>query len=379
MRGWQVGRFLIGLFLTGAARGHQIEEIPMSLAVGPDRVVMRAEVDAAYMLPEFRGDSDEEPKDMAWLRGLGRAGWREIDQETEAYWRDCLRLEADGRELEWRFRIPAMEQPDFPPAAAAEDLPFLSVEMTAALPVGARELAVVWREPYGVNLIVTTGDAGAERTHALVSGERRVLAAGDAGRAGLQPAESTPGQWFRLGFIHILPFGVDHVLFVVGLFLFLPKWQPLLRQTLVFTLAHSLTLAAATLGWLRLPERPVEIVIAASIAWIGIENLRGKDLGRRRLWVVGVFGLIHGLGFAGVLAELLPAGRPDQFGIALLGFNLGVEAGQLVVLAVAFGLCGWWKDAAFQRLRLAGSAAVALAGLVLVAERCLDRELLTFL
>ena len=144
------------------------------------------------------------------------------------------------------------------------------------------------------------------------------------------PTGAPAATYFRIGVEHIL-FGFDHLLFVLGLVL-LVRPRQLLATVTAFTLAHSLTLAAAALGGLSLPGPPVEIVIAMSIALLGAETIyrsRGRGtLSQRKPWLIAFgFGLVHGFGFAGALAEIgLPKGAEV---LALLLFNLGVEAGQV--------------------------------------------------
>jgi HupE / UreJ protein len=175
---------------------------------------------------------------------------------------------------------------------------------------------------------------------------------------------ATLGRYVQLGFEHILPKGLDHILFVLGLFLLTPRVRSLLAQVTVFTVAHSLSLALAIGGVLSVQAWIVEPLIAVSIAYVGIENLRRDSLSRARLWVVGAFGLLHGLGFAGVLADLaLPAG---QWLTALTGFNVGVELGQLAVLLGAAGLMAVWRvttPLTDQALRRPASATIAVMGL----------------
>jgi len=141
--------------------------------------------------------------------------------------------------------------------------------------------------------------------------------------------------YFVLGIEHILS-GIDHLLFVISLLLLVGFKRQLLATITLFTVAHSLTLAASALGALTLRPPPVEAVIALSIVLVSAEALSQKDTITRR-WpgiVAFVFGLIHGLGFAGALKEI---GLPEQHAnMALLTFNLGVEAGQLVVIALAW-------------------------------------------
>ena len=181
----------------------------------------------------------------------------------------------------------------------------------------------------------------------------------------------TAGRYLALGFWHIVPEGLDHILFVLGLFLLSARWRPLLWQVSAFTLAHTLTLALSTYGVIRLPPSVVEPLIALSIAYVAIENLLTSQLRPWRPIVVFAFGLLHGLGFAGVLGEL---GLPQEQRLtALLAFNAGVEVGQLAVLLGAFALVGWLRDRPWYRPRvvLPASIAIAAAGLFWALERTL--------
>jgi hypothetical protein len=136
-----------------------------------------------------------------------------------------------------------------------------------------------------------------------------------------------------VGFDHILPKGLDHILFVLGLFFLSTRWGPLLWQISAFTLAHTFTLALGALGWVNISGSIVEPLIAASIVYVAVENLFQRGLTKWRPLIIFGFGLLHGLGFASVLSEF---GLPDdQFIPALIGFNVGVEVGQLTVIAMA--------------------------------------------
>ncbi len=162
----------------------------------------------------------------------------------------------------------------------------------------------------------------------------RVTLSPDAGKALAVPA------YLRLGVEHLL-FGLDHLLFVVGLMCFVRRPRHLVQVITAFTVAHSITLAFSTLGVLALPQRPVEAVIALSILFLAVELTRGVDAERslmaRSPWVIAFgFGLLHGFGFAGALAEI---GLPEQArAIALLLFNVGVEIGQLLIVGLLMTL-----------------------------------------
>ena len=139
-------------------------------------------------------------------------------------------------------------------------------------------------------------------------------------------------------------------------------------QSLLFTLAHSITLALAVFGLVHVPGKWVEVLIAVSIAWVGIENLLVRKLGKQRLILVFCFGLLHGLGFASVLAEKLGGIPRDQLTGPLLGFNIGVELAQITVLGTAF-LVLWPLRKWTLRVQTLGSAFIALAGLSWAVQR----------
>ena len=151
---------------------------------------------------------------------------------------------------------------------------------------------------------------------------------------GSTPTEqSSVWTFFKFGFLHILPGGLDHILFVIGLYLGSRSIKSLLILVTTFTVAHSITLGLATVGVVHLDPNIVEPLISASIVWVAIENLlRRHSESRYRPAVVFAFGLVHGMGFAAALSELkAPAG---QFLQAILSFNLGIEAAQLAVIAL---------------------------------------------
>ncbi len=155
------------------------------------------------------------------------------------------------------------------------------------------------------------------------------------------------GTYLHLGFTHIVPKGLDHILFVIGIFLLGTRLTPMLAQVTTFTVAHTITLGLTMFGVLSLPARIVEPLIAVSIAYVAIENIVTSELKPWRLALVFGFGLLHGMGFAGVLAELgLPRG---EFASALMSFNLGVEGGQLAVIAGLFAALGWARHAPWYR------------------------------
>ncbi len=147
-------------------------------------------------------------------------------------------------------------------------------------------------------------------------------------------------EYVKLGFEHIIPKGFDHILFVLSLYLLEPRLKPVLWQATAFTLAHSITLGLASQGIIYAPPAIVEPLISLSIVFVAVENMLVRKLNPWRLLIVFGFGLVHGLGFAGVLGELgLPA---NKFFTSLLAFNAGVELGQIAVILLAWAAVGRW-------------------------------------
>ena len=172
------------------------------------------------------------------------------------------------------------------------------------------------------------------------------------------------------GFGHIIPKGLDHIVFVLGLFFFSLHIRPLLMQVTSFTLAHTVTLALAALGYVTISPAIVEPLIAASIVFVAVENILRPKLGAWRTAVVFLFGLLHGLGFASVLGEL--GGGQANFLARLIGFNIGVEIGQLAVILGAFLAVGYWfgtKPWYRSAIAIPASVVIALIGAYWLAER----------
>ena len=178
------------------------------------------------------------------------------------------------------------------------------------------------------------------------------------------------GNYFRLGFTHILPLGLDHILFVLSIFFLSNRLKPILWQATAFTLAHSITLGLAMYGYIQPLPAIIEPLIALSIFFVAVENMLTRELRPGRIGVVFLFGLVHGMGFAGALSELgLP---PSDFWPALLSFNLGVELGQIAVILLAFGTTAYWfaqKNWYRGRVVQPISAVIALVALYWTLER----------
>ena len=179
-------------------------------------------------------------------------------------------------------------------------------------------------------------------------------------------------NYLIVGFEHIVPKGLDHILFVLGLFLLSSRFRPLLIQITSFTVAHTATLFLSVLGIFTLPSSIVEPLIALSISYVAIENIFLNRISIWRPFLVFGFGLLHGMGFAGVLKEV--GLSQNNLIVSLLSFNVGVELGQISVILVSYILIAhWFKNKSWYRERLTKplSILIAIIGLYWFVERAL--------
>ena len=253
----------------------------------------------------------------------------EMAARFTAFWPQLaagITMQADGVDLP--LTLVSVSVPEVGDVAVVRASTFV---ITADLPPGAQFLTVGWEPRFGV-LVVRQMGVEAPYDGYLSGGALSdpINIAGGDQASGWQ----TFVDYIPVGFDHIVPKGLDHILFVLGLFFLAARIRPLIWQVSAFTLAHTITLALAALGYVNVPAAIVEPLIAASIVYVAVENIFAKGLNPWRPLIVFGFGLLHGLGFASVLAEF---GLPDYaFVPALVGFNIGVEVGQLFVIGVMF-------------------------------------------
>ncbi len=240
--------------------------------------------------------------------------------------------------------------------------------LRADLPADGTPVLIGWDAAFGSLIVRQAGDDPNAYAAILSNGNlsdplpRNAVAPDSAG--------SVFVRYIVSGFEHIVPKGLDHILFVLGLFFFSLHLRPLLLQVTAFTLAHTVTLALASLKIVTVPPEIVEPLIAASIVYVAVENILGGRIGSVRIAVVFCFGLLHGLGFASVLGDV--GLQDNRFVIGLIGFNIGVELGQLAVITLAFlllglpfGQKGWYRT----RITIPASALIALVGAWWTFER----------
>lgn len=178
------------------------------------------------------------------------------------------------------------------------------------------------------------------------------------------PQSDIAWTYLKLGFTHILPLGLDHILFVLSLFFLSSNLKTVFWQATAFTVAHTVTLGLSMYNYIQPLPAVVEPLIALSIFFVAVENLLSKELRPGRIAVVFGFGLVHGMGFAGALNEMgLPPGR---FLNSLLSFNIGVELGQIAVILAAYFLTAkWFSEKPWYRRRVVNPVSLAIAAIAL--------------
>ena len=228
---------------------------------------------------------------------------------------------------------------------------------------------MIWNGTSAAAILRVDGSGGAQlHSEFLQPGATSAQFAVESEQA--QSLWSVFANYVVVGFEHIIPKGLDHILFVIGLFLLSTRLRPLLWQVTAFTLAHTVTLALGTLGIVNIPGSIVEPLIALSITYVCLENIIFRKMTAWRPVVIFGFGLLHGLGFAGVLGEV---GLSGEFLVtSLIAFNVGVELGQLTVIAACMLLVGFWfgtKSWYRAVVVIPGSVIIGAIGLFWFVER----------
>ncbi|MBI3546468.1 MAG: HupE/UreJ family protein [Gammaproteobacteria bacterium] len=304
-------------------------------------------------------DTNESPNARSYnqLRELPSPQLQVRIQEYLKTYLSGINIEFDGVR-----DFPTLNSMEVPEVGDLQRARISVLHLAGKIPHGAREFRWTYAPEFGASVLrqQREGAAGMDAKW-LKEGTRSEPYNLQTGAKEISRAE-VMRQYTVLGFTHILPKGLDHILFVLGLFLLSVKWRPLLVQVTSFTVAHTITLGLSIYGIISLSPKIVEPLIAASIVYVAVENMVTTELKPWRPFVVFGFGLLHGLGFAGVLAEI---GLPRaEFLTALLTFNLGVELGQLTIITGAFFLIGvWWKDKSWYHARVVRPLSMIIAAI----------------
>ncbi|MEO0496580.1 MAG: HupE/UreJ family protein [Pseudomonadota bacterium] len=351
------------------ATAHELRPTIVDMTIQDGRLSIAMETNLEAWLADIGEEHDnteDTPQAQTYdrLRSLAPGDLEAQFQPELAAYLQAVSITSDGNPVELEFA--GLDVPVAPDQDLARDS---IVRLVSAGPVDeAGQTVVRFVDRFPETIIRLNGPDGTTLYSEFL---RADMASAPFSMAALEPQSwlSVFMDYIGVGFEHIVPLGLDHIIFVIGLYLFAARLGPLLWQVTAFTLAHTITLALGATGAISLTPWIVESIIAASIVYVGLENIFLNQRARHRIALVFAFGLLHGLGFAGVLGEFgLPEG---QFVPALIGFNIGVELGQLAVIAACFALTFWARNQSWYRIVIVipVSAVIAVIGAYWVLER----------
>ncbi|MEM6823904.1 MAG: HupE/UreJ family protein [Pseudomonadota bacterium] len=357
-----VAALLVVLAWSGPLRAHEVQPAVADLTIAETRVeiAIRLNLEAPLAGIDLEGlqntNDAENAADYDRMRALPPMALAEALSRDWARLAELITLRAGDTDL-----VPLRQNVEIPEIGNLESPRFSRLTIAADLPPDGAPIVFGWDASLGTLIVrqmgVENGYTAFLTNGALTDPIPQSGAAGDTASAAFV-------DYVFVGFDHIVPLGLDHILFVLGLFFLALKLGPLLWQITAFTAAHTVTLALGALGIVQVPAEVVEPLIALSIVYVGVENVLSSKMQPWRPLVVFAFGLLHGLGFASVLTDFgLGA---SHFVPKLIGFNIGVEIGQLAVIAAAWLAIGiHFARAPWYRPRLSAPVSIGIAVIAL--------------
>lgn len=347
---------VIGWFAFAAIAGaHEIGTTRVSARFDEGRYAIEIVTDAASLIEKLDAMAGSSPGSSAAQMNAAAIYDRLVARGDIFRQRVTVAFDGEAARPAIQYRVS--------PASDAMSPPVATIRLTGDLPDGARHFSWSYSWTFASYALSVINRGTASASEWLEGGQT-------SAPIPLTAPPHTIGRttvawrYLVLGFTHIVPHGLDHMLFVLGLFLLSGRLRTVLAQVSAFTVAHSITLGLSIYGVIAVPSAIVEPLIAVSIAYVAIENVLLNELKPWRIALVFAFGLLHGLGFAGALREL---GLPRaEFMTALLTFNAGVETGQLAVIAAAFAIVGWHcRNQTWYRQRIVVPASLLIACIAL--------------
>ena len=374
--------FLLTLFLgvlfsnPSVAHTDDINQATLSLTDG-DHYQLTVTVDLIHLLKQYLNISGDDEKVMIWLNQQSLSEQKSLleqlkqllSQQSKIYFDNKATNIAVFKGLELQYLKRILSQQLSVPEYKTQ------LQATGSIPENVSAVNIRLSPLLGNVILKVVRPEQEVMSAAALSNSYQIKTVNQQLAGNSQPSTTAlalAGDYIYQGFVHILPKGLDHILFVLALFLFAKRRSTLIWQISAFTLAHTITLALGIYGIISLPGDIVEPLIALSIVYVGLENIyraKNNKTSHTRMPIIFAFGLLHGLGFASVLADVgLP---PSQYALSLISFNIGVELGQLSVIALAFisllpfRAKGWYQT----KLVLALNIAIAIVASYWVIER----------
>ena len=366
--------FILSLFLLTPLHAHEVRPAIVDLNIdqqGQYNMSIKLNLEALMSKVEANIEDTNDSENVDLYNSLRQMSAQDLAQEFLMFEDSLLKnihLNIDNKDLP--MDVSSIDIPDVGDLDLARDS---VLNFKGTIPNKAKTLKWNWNKSYG-NAALRIGTTSSPELYSAYLKEGKTSDAVNLSFKVTDCGSDTAGNkcttqtsrfdtfvnYISVGFTHIVPLGIDHILFVVGLFLLSTALRPLLIQVTSFTIAHSVTLALGMFGVVNIPPSIVEPLIAASIVYVCVENIYMDHITKWRPVVVFGFGLLHGLGFASVLTEFGLA--RNNYVSGLIGFNVGVELGQLAVITACFLLVGiWFRKKSWYRQRITIPASIVIA------------------
>lgn len=362
---------------TLASSAHMVQQLFVDFSADENQWMAEVRFDAGFALPEMRADKLALQPQRSWLVEQSATQHDQLKNEAEQYLRSSFVLQwvdqngHTNSPINFDIHFPEWdsEPPEFANPFTDLGFAYFSIQCSGNIPNSGGSLQLSIADGDHPDFAVGYSRVGSDRIITAYPGKSIILWTAEATPPSAQQSFLS---FLDYGFRHVVPKGWDHVLFIAALCFLSFAWRPLLSQSLIFTLGHTITLGLAISS---VPPAPtpivtvwVEILIAGTIVYVAVENLFTKKLKPHRLITIFCFGLIHGLGFASVLGETIRAS--GSIVMPLIAANLGVELGQITVIAAVLISLYWAKEKSyFPVIGKIASASIATIGAYWVLER----------
>ena len=368
--------FLITL-ISYNLHAHEVSLIYGDFKKTEDSWSLEIELDATLTVPELRENRDAPQPSREWLYEQSNEQYQAMREEAARFFKDFLVFKHGNETQEYTITFPNFDKspPEF--SKLQNEGAYLKVILNGNISADQFGNFSAYVASGNDLPTMTIAIESLDALYPIPPGSNEVLfsTSGEGVVEGNNGARWSYTGFINLGFRHVIPDGLDHILFILALFLMARKWKPLLKQSVVFTVAHSLTLGlcisgviteehlgGVVIGW-------IELLIALSIVYLALENIFKKNASPVRLGAIFIFGLIHGLGFASSLSESFQ--QSDAWLMPLIVSTVGIEIAQVCVLAAAW-VCTIWiarSDKYYGMLRLVCSIAIAACAFWMMTQR----------
>lgn len=360
-------RFTLLLFLCSwlQCQAHVVQQLFVDFETQEETWTATIRFDAGIALPEMRADKEALQPKREWLLDQSASHHKQLRTEAEKYIRECIHFSSEGNTLDYHISFPEWDTdpPTFRSPFTDLGFAYFDMKLSGKLP------------EHSLHVRVSTGE---HPDFVFSDGHHFTVVEPEQSQTiwlnSLSAPSDTISFWnfLHYGYRHVLPKGWDHVLFIAALCCLSFRWRPLLAQSLIFTIGHTITMALSITSTLPILSPSsiqwVEICIAATIVYVALENVFSAKIRPHRLLTIFIFGLIHGLGFAAVLGNTIRSS--EHIALPLVAANLGVELGQITVIGIMLIALIWFHQKPyFRKILQSISTLIALTGIYWVIER----------